>query len=326
MPRVRIAYIREDDACQPRAGLSQDTIDDYAALLSASKGAALPHVIVFFDSIDYYLADGYHRIAAHRKAGIDDIEAEVRPGELRDAILYSLGANKEHGLRRTNADKRRAVERMLSDEEWSRWADRRIADHCGVSHFMVSDVRQKLIATGRICQLENEKRIGLDGRERSLPTGNGYQLSGPRIDGDVRDYVQQHMPQIAESGDEVAALAALTFQQQRDAIDMVLGGGAETVCEARQRIAPEVAPSAPAISQSTTQPAAPQIDRSIIAEAAREVAEAAATDPVIVILSEVRFKKMMRELLCLSTAELTALRDWIDRRIGEMPDAAQAVQ
>lgn len=50
------------------------------------------------------------------------IAVDVRPGSQRDAILYSLGANAAHGRRRTNADKRRAVQRMLSDEEWSRWS------------------------------------------------------------------------------------------------------------------------------------------------------------------------------------------------------------
>lgn len=39
----------------------------------------------------------------------------------REAILFIVGANASHGLRRTNADKRRTVERLLADEEWRGW-------------------------------------------------------------------------------------------------------------------------------------------------------------------------------------------------------------
>ena len=40
---------------------------------------------------------------------------EVRTGSLRDAILHAVGANATHGLRRSNADKRRAVAILLED-------------------------------------------------------------------------------------------------------------------------------------------------------------------------------------------------------------------
>lgn len=38
---------------------------------------------------------------------IEWMATEVLRGTKRDAILYSVGANSTHGLRRTNADKRR---------------------------------------------------------------------------------------------------------------------------------------------------------------------------------------------------------------------------
>ncbi|QXD15805.1 hypothetical protein GQ464_002330 [Rhodocaloribacter litoris] len=59
----------------------------------------------------------------------------------RDAILHSVGANAEHGLRRTGADKRRAVMTLLQDEEWRRWSDREIARRCRVSHPFVAKMR-----------------------------------------------------------------------------------------------------------------------------------------------------------------------------------------
>jgi hypothetical protein len=73
-----------------------------------SEGTPFPPVIVFHrPNEDYYLADGWHRIEAARRSGRASIMAEVREGGLRDAILYSSGANTDHGLRRTSADKRR---------------------------------------------------------------------------------------------------------------------------------------------------------------------------------------------------------------------------
>jgi hypothetical protein len=41
-------------------------------------------------------------------------------------------------LRRSNADRRRAVMALLKDEEWSGWSDREIARRCRVGHVLVS--------------------------------------------------------------------------------------------------------------------------------------------------------------------------------------------
>jgi DNA-binding transcriptional regulator YiaG len=69
---------------------------------------------------------------------------EVRQGTRRDAVLFSVGANADHGLRRTNADKRRAVEVLLRDEEWKQWNDHEIGRQCNVSHHTVAKVREEL--------------------------------------------------------------------------------------------------------------------------------------------------------------------------------------
>jgi hypothetical protein len=47
--------------------------------------------------------------------GLVEIDADVRQGSLRDAILCAVGTNAEHGLRRTNRDKRNAVDAELQD-------------------------------------------------------------------------------------------------------------------------------------------------------------------------------------------------------------------
>jgi ParB-like chromosome segregation protein Spo0J len=115
--QLQLTQIKTDGGTQSRAGLDQFVIDDYAQLMK--EGAAFPLVVVFYDGTYYWLADGFHRTSAAEQAGLETIEAEVKQGTRRDAVLYSVGANATHGLRRSNADKRRAVETLLTDTEWS---------------------------------------------------------------------------------------------------------------------------------------------------------------------------------------------------------------
>lgn len=137
---VSIAAIRIDGGTQPRAELNQTAVSEYAEAMTA--GATMPPVTLFFDGSSYWLADGFHRYHATRKIGAMKIAADVREGTQRDAILHSAGSNGTHGLRRTNEDKRRAVQSLLDDDEWSQWSDRKIAEHCGVSAPFVSAIRR----------------------------------------------------------------------------------------------------------------------------------------------------------------------------------------
>lgn len=139
--KISIDLIRTDGGTQSRAALNPSTIDEYAESIEA--GEELPAVILFHDGEAYWLADGFHRVASARKAGKKTVSAEVRQGTRREAILHSVGANANHGLRRTNADKRRAVETLLSDAEWKTWSDREIARQCAVSNTLVSSLRPK---------------------------------------------------------------------------------------------------------------------------------------------------------------------------------------
>src|SRR5690348_3428017 len=125
MTELAINLIRTDGGTQPRAELDYGVIQDYAQQML--EGVVFPDVIVFYDGVHYWLGDGFHRHHATRQICRETINAEIRQGTRRDAQLYSVGANATHGLRRTNADKRRAVETLLRDAEWSKWSDREIA-------------------------------------------------------------------------------------------------------------------------------------------------------------------------------------------------------
>jgi ParB-like chromosome segregation protein Spo0J len=138
--------IRLDDQLQSRVELSEEVIQEYQEIAARCDGRRLPPVTVFFDGKTYRLADGWHRYHAHKRAKDDSIAAVVKPGGFREALLWSVGANAEHGLPRTSADKRKAVTTLLQDSEWSAWSSREIARRCGVSEGLVRSVRDELSA------------------------------------------------------------------------------------------------------------------------------------------------------------------------------------
>jgi hypothetical protein len=98
----------------------------------------------FEEGSTLWLVEGFHRIAAHKAAGIKSIDVECRPGTFREAWVYSLGTNDKHGVRRTNADKRKVVLQAVNDAELGEWPSREIAAHCSVSHAFVNKVRDEL--------------------------------------------------------------------------------------------------------------------------------------------------------------------------------------
>ncbi len=139
---LKIEEIR-DGGAQMRVEMKPDVVLEYADDMAA--GATLPPVVVYHDGSDYWLADGFHRVEAARKLERETIDAEVLDGDMRQAILHGIGSNASHGLRRTQADKRRAVERLLRDEEWGKWSNRKIAKVAKVDHKTVGKVRREIL-------------------------------------------------------------------------------------------------------------------------------------------------------------------------------------
>jgi AraC-like DNA-binding protein len=141
MPRVKISDIVLDPAAQARVELSEQVVCEYSEAMLNGDDFPVPHLV--FDGVIYYVADGFHRIKAAERAGFMDIEAHVTQGDLRDAVLISVGSNACHGLRRTLEDRRKAVRMLLADDEWGQWSDREIASACHVSRELVAKVRKE---------------------------------------------------------------------------------------------------------------------------------------------------------------------------------------
>ena len=157
---IAISKIVRDGATQSRAALNEEAIEEYAAAMR--DGAQFPPIFCVYDGERYFLYDGFHRVEAANRAGLKKIDANVLPGTLADAQWSSYAMNANHGLRRTNEDKRRAIIAALKHPNGAGKSDREIGRHVGVDHKTVANLRQQLEATGEIPQ--SGERLGGDGR------------------------------------------------------------------------------------------------------------------------------------------------------------------
>lgn len=137
---IPLAAIRIDGGTQARTEIDEDIVAEYAEAIS--EGANMPPLVVFFDGANFWLADGFHRYHAYLQAGFEEGSAEIHTGLRDDAVLYAAGANASHGLRRTNTDKRNAVEMVLAIPKCAGWSNSAIAKACGVSDHFVGTVRK----------------------------------------------------------------------------------------------------------------------------------------------------------------------------------------
>ena len=190
---LKLDEIRIDGGTQPRVAIDEQVVAEYAELYS--NGVDLPPVTVFFDGATYWLADGFHRYYANKKIDCEHVFADVHQGLRRDAILHSVGANAAHGLRRTNADKRKAVLTLLEDEEWAQWSDREIARRCGVHHEMVGKQREALSGGNR--QMQRQRTVRRNGTvyQQNTSSINRHRNRGP----DSPNPVRQPRPALAQT-------------------------------------------------------------------------------------------------------------------------------
>ena len=145
---------------QPRVSTDKAVVAEYAEHVKAK--VKLPRVVVFFDGTTYWLAEGFHRLAAYILAGRKTIDCVVYKGSKDDAKWWALQSNQTHGLRRTNSDKAKAVKMAFEHPNGKDLSSRQIADLVGVSPAMVDKYRPKDEPTAN--GVQSRKRKGRDGR------------------------------------------------------------------------------------------------------------------------------------------------------------------
>ena len=199
-PMLQVQQVRMDGGTQMRQAIDDVTVHEYAEAMAA--GARFPPIIVFYDGSEYWLGDGFHRLRAIEYIGQAEIAADIRAGTRRDAILHAVSANRTHGLRRTNDDKRVAVFALLSDEEWTKWADREIARQCGVSQPFVSKLRKEMSASDNGYQIPGERKVQRGDQEYTMKSPT--YVTVPELEEGVRQWMDAQ--QAGSLPDQIAEL------------------------------------------------------------------------------------------------------------------------
>lgn len=179
---INVADVHVTPLMQTRtSGVNDDVVSDYAELLRG--GVELPPITVYklTDSFKgkLTLAIGFHRLAAHKEAGIETITAEVRKGTWNEAWLASWASNLTHGVRYSNADKREAVKTAL--KLFPKDSPGVLAEKLGVSDELVRKIRKTLITTGQI--EDTGMLVSKDGAERPATISKVGQIEPPTVGG-----------------------------------------------------------------------------------------------------------------------------------------------
>lgn len=210
------------NSIQPRAQIDIVVVSEYAEQMSAAPsgivgsklGGAWPPIVVYRTPGEkkLRLADGFHRVRAAELAGCRTFQALVHEGDTRDALRHALGANRAHGARMTNADKRRVVGLALDDAEWSQESDTEIARMCGVTQPFVSKMRIERRERERPAESAQPRE---DRPERS---DNGYreEREPAPLQFDIEEMIAQKQRRQAEEEEAAAERRAEAEEKRRE--------------------------------------------------------------------------------------------------------------
>jgi hypothetical protein len=226
-----------------RESIRSDVVDEYAKVFSD-----LPPIRAYFDGMNYWLSDGFHRLEAAKKLDIKYIQADVFQGDQRAAIMEAVGVNETHGLRRSNEDRRRAVRILLDDEEWRGWANTEIARQCKVSEYFVRTVKSEIGFDEREQDEERPRKTTRKGKEVTVRTksiGRGREKPPEEPKSPVDEH--PHGP-IAEDIEEQPTDVTTSIQSKLDGDE--IGAAAEALPNTQE----EVSPTIEVVTQHDTQP------------------------------------------------------------------------
>lgn len=140
---ILLSDITLSNSLRVRSVIDQNVVEEYYEAMVNKD--VFPAIELFqTNKTTLLLVDGWHRFYAARKANIKKILANIHDGDESEALRFALHCNARHGLRRSNADKRRCV--TLAMEKWPDISNRALADLCGVTHTFINKLKAVLDA------------------------------------------------------------------------------------------------------------------------------------------------------------------------------------
>ena len=146
--RLAVTDIHEDPEVQLRDGLDMDRV--LAMVEFEEQGGQLPPISVV--GADNLLGDGHHRLAAARRSGKREIDANRIEGGKPEAVAAAIAGNdiSTHSPL-TRIERNKGVKLLLL----AGWPQQRIADATGVHQTTIMDIHNALAMRGEI-----EKKAG----------------------------------------------------------------------------------------------------------------------------------------------------------------------
>ena len=169
---VTLADISFDDAVITRSALNKQAIKEYREKYARQIAETLePHEQPFplpdlFEDAEGNLwpANGLHRITSLMEEGVQVWKCNVHLGTRADAIAFAVSSDRDVGVRRTNADKRIAVIRVLAEASLRVNSNGVIGAMCGVDEKLVRQERDRLYP-----EEKGKATKGKDGKLRKRP-------------------------------------------------------------------------------------------------------------------------------------------------------------
>ena len=238
MKVLNLLNIKIDGGTQARLKLNQDVVKDYSEHMR--EGAVFPPLIVYHDGSEYWLVDGFHRFFALRANATASAECDVRTGTLREAILFSKGANGGRGLQSSPEDNRTSIIWMLNDEEYSKWTNAHIAKHIGVSAMTVGRIKSSIET--KSSDTKTKKFVDSEGKEKTVNTENlGRKTTKPDVTtadptSDLKETIHELTEVVNSLSDENTVLRDKISIGQWDASDIEKIDAEETMTDLREQI------------------------------------------------------------------------------------------
>ena len=182
-----------------RAELNEATAAEYGQIIKQDK-KALPPPVVFQEKGGkyFFLADGLHRVTGAKIIGDKTMVCEVREGGFEEALTHALTCNVKHGLRRTQADKKRAVEAALA--QWPKLSDTELSKRAQVDHKTVAAYRKGMESAGKLeSSAVRETKSGVvrtaTRKVKAAADAAGNSLKEPSKNGELKDQLGRVIPE-----------------------------------------------------------------------------------------------------------------------------------